>query len=84
MAMPGPEFVAPMVAYLCTEESQDVNGQLFHAERSKIHTYYFGEEARAVYKLPDVGMFGVDELIETAPASLMEGIPNIAPAEEAS
>ena len=27
MAMPGPEFVAPMVAYLCTEEARDVNGQ---------------------------------------------------------
>ena len=73
-----------MVAYLCTEESKDVNGQLFHAERSKIHTYFFGEEARAVYKHTDNGMFSVDELIETVPASLMEGIPNIAPAEKAT
>ncbi len=83
MAMPGPEFVAPMVAYLCTEESKDVNGQLFHAERSKIHTYYYGEEARAIFKHTDGGMFSVDELIETVPASLMEGIPNVAPAEDA-
>ena len=82
MAMPGPEFVAPMVAYLCAEESRDVNGQLFHAERSKIHTYYFGEEARAIYKHTDGGMFSVGELIETVPDSLMEGIPNIAPAED--
>ncbi len=73
-----------MVAYLCTEESQYVNGQLFHVERSKIHTYYFGEEARAVYKHTDGGMFSVNELIEMVPASLMEGIPNIAPAERAS
>jgi len=27
-------------------------------------------------------MFTVDELIKTVPASLMNGIPNIAPAEE--
>ena len=84
MPMPGPEFVAPMVAYLCTEESRDVNGQMFHAERSKIHTYYFGEEARAVYKHTDGGMFSVNELIETVAASLMGGIPDMAPAEEVS
>ena len=83
MAMPGPEYIAPMVAYLCTEDSRDVNGQLFHVERSKIHTYHFGEESRAIYKHTDGGMFTVDELIETVPASLMEGIPNVAPAEEA-
>ncbi len=82
MAMPGPEFVAPMVAYLCTEESRDVNGQLFHAERSMIHTYVYGDEAKAIYKFTDGGMFTVDELIETVPASLMAGVPNPAPAED--
>ncbi|MBL6953232.1 MAG: SDR family oxidoreductase [Alphaproteobacteria bacterium] len=83
MAMPGPEYIAPIVGYLCTEESRDVNGQLFHAERSLVHTYSFGEEARAIYKYTEDGMFTVDELIETVPASLMNGIPNLAPAEEA-
>jgi NAD(P)-dependent dehydrogenase (short-subunit alcohol dehydrogenase family) len=79
MAMPGPEFVAPMVVYLCSEGSRDINGQLFHAERSRIHTYYYGEEARAIYKYDDEGMFTVDELAETVPTSLMSGIPNPAP-----
>jgi len=83
MAMPGPQYVAPMVAYLCTEESRDVNGQLFHAERSLVHTYYFGEVARSIYKHTDDGMFTVDELTETVPASLMAGIPNVAPPEDA-
>ncbi|MGE4049132.1 MAG: SDR family oxidoreductase, partial [Acetobacteraceae bacterium] len=83
MAMPGPEFVAPMVAYLCTEDSRDINGQLFHAERSMIHTYVYGEEAKAIYKFTDGGMFNVSELIETVPASLMAGVPNPAPAEDA-
>ena len=81
---PGPEYVAPMVAYLCSEASRDVNGQLFHAERSMIHTYRYGEEARAIYKYTDDGLFSVDELVETIPGSLMSGIPNAAPAEEAS
>ena len=82
MAMPGPEFVAPMVGYLCTEDARDVNGQIFHAERSLIHTYRYGEEARSIYKYTDDGMFTVNELIETVPASLMNGIPNASPAEE--
>jgi hypothetical protein len=47
-----------------------------------IHTYYYGEQARAIYKYTDDGMFTVNELIETVPASLMAGIPNVAPAEE--
>ena len=83
MAMPGPEFIAPMVAYLCTEDAKDVNGQLFHAERSLIHTYRYGEEAKSIYKYDDNGMFTVDELIETVPASLMAGIANASPAEDA-
>ena len=42
-----------------------------------------GEMAKAIYKHDNNGMFTVDELIETVPASLMAGIPNIAPAEDA-
>jgi hypothetical protein len=83
MAMPGPEFVAPMVAYLCTDAAKDVNGQIFHAEKSHYHTYYYGEIARSIYKYENNGEFTVDELIKLIPASLMAGIANVAPAEEA-
>ncbi|MGZ0186392.1 MAG: SDR family NAD(P)-dependent oxidoreductase [Alphaproteobacteria bacterium] len=82
MAMPGPEFIAPIVAYLCTDAAREVNGQVFHAERSLIHTYHYGAVDRSIYKYDDGGMFSVDELIETVPGSLMAGIPNVAPAEE--
>ncbi|MDA0340869.1 MAG: SDR family NAD(P)-dependent oxidoreductase [Proteobacteria bacterium] len=82
MAMPGPEFVPPIVAYLCTDAAAEVNGQLFHAEKSRIHTYYFGEVSRSIHKYDDGGMFTVDELIETVPGSLMAGIPNVAPVQE--
>jgi hypothetical protein len=82
MKMPGPEFVAPMVAYLCTDAAKDVNGQIFHAEKSHYHTYYYGEVSRSIYKYENNGEFTVDELIELIPASLMAGIPNVAPAEE--
>jgi hypothetical protein len=82
MAMPGPEFVAPMVAYLCTDAAKDVNGQIFHAEKSHYHTYHYGEVARSLYKYENNGEFTVDELIKLIPASLMAGIPNVAPAEK--
>jgi NAD(P)-dependent dehydrogenase (short-subunit alcohol dehydrogenase family) len=82
MSMPGPEYVAPMVAYLCTDGAEDINGQLFHAERSRIHTYHFGDEARSIYKHDNDGMFTVDELKANVPEALMAGIPNIAPRED--
>jgi len=81
MAMPGPEFIAPMVGYLCTDAAKDVNGQIFHAEKGHYHTYYYGEVSRSIYKTDNGGMFTVDELVDTIPMSLMAGIPNIAPAE---
>jgi NAD(P)-dependent dehydrogenase (short-subunit alcohol dehydrogenase family) len=83
MAMPGPEYVPPIVGYLCTDDSRDVNGQVFHTERGLIHTYQYGEVAKAIYKYDNDGMFSVDELIETVPGSLMAGIKNVAPAEDA-
>ena len=82
MAMPGPAYVAPIVGYLCTEASGDVNGQIFHAERGRLHTYYYGEEARVLHKTEDDGLFSVSELKDVIPATLMQGIANIAPKEE--
>ncbi|MBS0242422.1 MAG: SDR family oxidoreductase [Proteobacteria bacterium] len=82
MQMPGPDYIAPMVAYLCTDASKDVNGQIFHAEKSLYHTYYYGEVQRSIYKYENDGQFTVDELIEMIPSSLMAGIPNPAPAEK--
>lgn len=82
MAMPGPEYVAPIVGYLCTEESGDVNGQIFHAEKGRLHTYYYGEEARVLHKTVDDGMFTVSELKDIIPSTLMEGIPNVAPKQD--
>ena len=74
----GPEYIAPMVAYLCLDEADYINGQLFHIERGTIHTYYFGEEFKWLHKGGD-GLFTVDELIETVPGTLMNGIVPVVP-----
>ena len=73
----GPEYIAPIVGYLCLEEADYINGQVFHIERGRIHTYYFGEEYRSLHKGDD-GMFTVDDLIETVPG-LMSGIVPVVP-----
>jgi NAD(P)-dependent dehydrogenase (short-subunit alcohol dehydrogenase family) len=74
----GPEYIAPMVAYLCTDDADYINGQVFHVERGRINTYYFGEDHRILVKGGD-GMFGVDELIEVIPGALMSGITPVVP-----
>jgi 3-oxoacyl-[acyl-carrier protein] reductase len=67
-----------MVAYLCTEKADYINGQVFHVERGRINTYYFGEDYRFLHKGGD-GMFTVDELIADVPGALMSGIVPVVP-----
>lgn len=74
----GPEYIAPMVAYLCLDRADHINGQVFHVERGRINTYYFGEDYKFLHKGGD-GMFTIDELIETVPGSLMSGIVPVVP-----
>jgi NAD(P)-dependent dehydrogenase (short-subunit alcohol dehydrogenase family) len=75
----GPEYIAPMVAYLCLDEADFINGQLFHVEKGRINTYYYGEDFKSLHTGGD-GLFTVDELIENVPMSLMSGIvPVVAP-----
>ena len=75
----GPEYVAPLVAYLCTDQADYVNGQLFHIERGEVKSYTFGEDFRALYKADNDGMFSVDELIEQLPTTIMTGLPEVVP-----
>jgi len=74
----GPDYIAPMVTYLCLDEADTISGQVFHVERGRINTYYFGEDYKSLHKGGD-GMFTVDELIETVPGSLMNGITPVVP-----
>lgn len=74
----GPEYIAPMVAYLCLDDADYINGQVFHVERGRINTYYFGEDFKSLHKGGD-GMFTIDELIEAVPGSLMNGITPVVP-----
>ena len=74
----GPEYIAPLVGFLCLEQTDYINGQVLHIERGRVNTYYFGEDFKSLHKGDD-GMFTIEELIETVPGSLMNGIVPVVP-----
>ena len=66
-----------MVGYLCTDAAQDVNGHVFHVERNRIHSYYFGEERQSLHKGGD-GLFTMEELLQDVPSTIMNDAPQVA------
>ncbi len=75
----GPEYIAPMVAYLATDHADYINGQVIHVERGRINTEIFGDDFKFLHKWSEEGMFTVDELMEAVPNSLMSGIVPVVP-----
>ena len=75
----GPEHIAPMVAYLCTNEADWVNAQTFHVEKGRIHNYFYGEINKKLYKDEnDDSVFTVEELLKKVP-EMMKDVPAIVP-----
>lgn len=81
LSMKGPEYIPPIVTYLCTDDpvAGVFNGQVFGAYGGKISIFSDPIEARAIYK---EGMWTLDELKATVPASLATGVVNIAPPDK--
>jgi 3-oxoacyl-[acyl-carrier protein] reductase len=77
MAGRGPEHIAPIVAYLGTDEAYYINGQIFHAEKGMVGTYYYGEDRKQLFNNGEV--FTVAELAERVPSSLMSGVTPVVP-----
>lgn len=66
------ENVAPLVAYLCTEESPNANGYVFGARGGSIYLYSNPEIERNIYK---ADIFTMDELDELVPEFLSYDMP---------
>ena len=81
MAMPGPEYVAPIVSYLASDHADYINGQVIHAERGKTSTYAAPIETHALLKSTDDGMFTYDDFCEGMP-NMMTAFPNPAPRQD--
>ncbi len=75
----GPEYIAPMVAFLATDDAYYINGQVIHVERGRINTEIFGDDNRFLHKWENEGMFTVDELIESVPNALMSDVTPVVP-----
>ena len=78
--MGGPEHIAPFVAYLCSDEAANINGQAFRAEDRKIGIYNEPELKASVVKAGDEP-FTQDEIRKLVPSALLGGYVNPAPAE---
>ena len=79
LAMPGPEFIPPMVVYLASDEAEDINGQVFHVEKGKISIYNMPQEVKEIHKLENGGMWTVDDIEELVPQKLLDDYVNPAP-----
>ncbi|MCH7488290.1 MAG: SDR family NAD(P)-dependent oxidoreductase [Chloroflexi bacterium] len=75
-AMREPEYVAPMTAYLCTDEAWDVNGKVFAVSGGTVSLLHEEVPMRTITK---DGKWTVAELRELVPTRLMRGLPNPAP-----
>ena len=75
-SMREPEYVAPMVAFLCTDEAWNVNGKIFAVSGGTISLL---QEETAMRTITKDGAWTVQELRELVPSRLMYGLPNPAP-----
>ena len=71
-----PEMVAPMAAYLASDEAWNINGYIFGVAGGTVSVLHHPTAYRTIWK---PGMWTVDELIEMVPRHLLAGIPNPAP-----
>jgi NAD(P)-dependent dehydrogenase (short-subunit alcohol dehydrogenase family) len=76
MQLREPEMVAPMAAYLCTDDAWNVNGQIFHVMGGTVGLAHQPTPMRTLWK---PAMWTLDELEQLVPGQLMAGIPNPAP-----
>lgn len=70
--MPGPEYVAPIVAYLCTEEAKIINGKVIGVSGGRVAVYSKPYEVAGLYRQhKKEGPWTVDDLVKLVPNTLM-------------
>jgi NAD(P)-dependent dehydrogenase (short-subunit alcohol dehydrogenase family) len=67
----GPEFVAPMVVYLCTDAAKNITGQFLYAAGGEIRLYDRPLQAPGYHVfVRKIGKWTVDEIAEVLPSML--------------
>lgn len=73
--IPGPEFVPPMVLYLCTDEASYISGKVFGCTGGLITIYSDPEPTRSIQKdYQKEGPWTLDELMKLVPEELAADI----------
>ncbi len=81
LAALNPDAIGPLIAYLCTDEAQAINGRTFNVRGRTVGIYSEPQVEKTIWAPGD--MWTVDELAEVMPQSLMQGLRNeFAPKEE--
>ncbi|TET40010.1 MAG: SDR family oxidoreductase [Dehalococcoidia bacterium] len=76
MMLGDPEDVPPIIVYLASDEAANINGQIFGASGGRISLYAPWTEAKTITK---EGRWSIEELRETVPKTLAEGLVNPVP-----
>ncbi|MEX1255849.1 MAG: SDR family oxidoreductase, partial [Dehalococcoidia bacterium] len=71
-----PEMVAPMAAYLASDDAWNINGYVFAVAGGSVSVLNHPQATRTLWK---PGMWTLDELSDLVPRHLMAGISNPAP-----
>ena len=73
LSTPPPDYVAPIVAWLCSSAGNDVTGEVFHAAGGAVGIWSHMTDARAIYKGDHRTnpLWSQDELDAAAPRHLL-------------
>jgi NAD(P)-dependent dehydrogenase (short-subunit alcohol dehydrogenase family) len=71
-----PEMVAPMAAYLASDDAWNINGYIFAVAGGSVSVLHHPVAMRTLWK---PAMWTVDELADMVPSQLLAGVPNPAP-----
>jgi hypothetical protein len=74
-----PENNAPIIVWLCTEQGGAINGQRVSSSGWQVS---LTDSRRVTRSITKPGRWTVDELIRLVPASLTQGVANVAPPVE--
>jgi NAD(P)-dependent dehydrogenase (short-subunit alcohol dehydrogenase family) len=81
--MPGPEFIAPIVVYLCSDAAANVNGLLFRGAGGTVGIYSEPELIKTMHKDHRKGeRWTLEELEELVPKILLVNYVNPSPPEQ--
>jgi 3-oxoacyl-[acyl-carrier protein] reductase len=79
LGVPSAEYVAPLVIYLASDRSGNINGQVLRASGGEITLYSEPIRMKSIFK--SEGIWTQEELSESIPATLAAGLVNPAPPE---